>query len=75
LCKMPYIQRAKEVYRRRLGDRGTTGVSAMNEIARLIEQLRRAEYRGDHAAAVMLRTRIARLGIEARAKARAEMQA
>ena len=47
----------------------------MTEIKRLIEQLKRAEYRGDHAAATMLRTRIARLGIEARAKARAEMQA
>ena len=58
-----------------MGDRGTTGESVMTEIARLIEQLKRAEYRGDHAAATMLRTRIARLGIEARAKARAEMQA
>jgi hypothetical protein len=43
----------------------------MTEIARLIEQLRRAEHRGDHAAAVMLRARIARLGIEAKARATA----
>ena len=43
----------------------------MTEIARLLEQLRRAEYRGDRAAATMLRTRIARLGIEAKARATA----
>ena len=43
----------------------------MTEIARLIEQLRRAEYRGDRAAILMLRTRIARLVSEAMARATA----